>query len=87
MAKQTHRVRVWAERGRRRRLEFSRDARRAREGALLVVDALKQDAGVDAVEMEEYVVLPSDGDGGTTETRRGTLRWVRSGTRWRRGRV
>lgn len=83
MAKQTHRVRVWARRNGRRHLEYSRDAQRAREGALMVVETLQGQPDVDAIDMEEYVVLPdTDGEAGPT-ARRGTVRWVRGSDRWR----
>jgi hypothetical protein len=83
MAKETHRVRVWAERDAERRLEFSQDAQLAREAALLVVDRLQHDEAVDSIEMEEHVVLSEETDGTETRARRGALRWVRSGDHWR----
>jgi hypothetical protein len=89
MAKDTHRVRVWAETAGRRKLVYLRDAERAREGALLAVEQLEQRADVEAIEMEEHVVVRDDVAGERTpeqlaaRARRGRRRWERSGDRWK----
>lgn len=82
MTKQSHVVRVWAGRGGRHTLEFSLDSVKARRLGLLRVNALEHDPTVQDIEMREHVVLVENGDG--PHGIRRTLRWVRSGDRWRR---
>lgn len=78
MAKETRRFRVWAYSQGKRVLEFSQDSFDAREAALQKIDALKQDADIDAIEMREHLILEDSYEVAV----RGGQRWVRGDGRW-----
>lgn len=82
MTKESHVVRVWADRAGRHTLEFSLDAVDARRVGLARVQTLERDPSVDEIEMREHVVAAEE-DGDLCGFRR-TLRWTRARDRWRR---